>query len=195
MEQGDKPEGSEESCSTCIAFDDSCTFSQAKRRNADEKYVRHLESEVARLQTLVEQLQAQLEEKTMYPSTCPRTPPVTDVSANVEGNDDGSILEGFRLMTLNDVQHCHYMGQSSYIGIINTAITMKREVTAGGDSQASNVNDDPIMMPRLRPQFWMHISDIVSPAQPYTDFPEPALMGELLNTYYTAVHTTFPLLH
>ncbi|GJE89794.1 Zn(II)2Cys6 transcription factor [Phanerochaete sordida] len=193
----DKPEEGDERCSTCLAFDDSCTFSPTKRRNADDEYIQHLESEVVRLQFLVQQLQAQLEEKSRGPYTRPHTPPATDTSVKEEDDEEGSVLEGFRFMTLNDLRHVHYMGRSSYIGIINTAISMKREVVEASDSQVPgvHVNEGPMMLSRLRPQFWMHLSDLMTPDPPYTDFPEPALMRELLNTYFTAIHTTFPLLH
>ncbi|GJE89793.1 Zn(II)2Cys6 transcription factor [Phanerochaete sordida] len=190
-------------CSNCITFKEKCTYAPTKKRNADEEYIKQLEAELVRLQFLVQQLQNKLYEKDKASSASspsasqsPRsTPPSVDGSSKREDNEAESLLTGFKFMSLNDSRHVHYMGRSSYMALFNTAMAMKREASADGDTPLPCTDRGLMMLSRLRPQFWTNLPDNMLPDPPYTNFPEPVLLSELLENYFRDVHDNFPLLH
>ncbi|GJE89788.1 Zn(II)2Cys6 transcription factor [Phanerochaete sordida] len=213
-------DGSEEdgrTCSTCVSFKDKCTYTAPtevrKRRYVDEEYVRALESEVTRLRMVNLQLQAQVNvnlakesspaastpstsSTTAYspPNHSPPSPP--DQQVKEEEPDDDSFLEGFKFMSLNDNKHVSFMGRSSNFPLISAAIKMKAELVQDDAASPFGTNAQAAMMScNRRPEFWTNITDFISPDPPYTDFPDPVVLSELLETYYQRVHPNYPLLH
>ncbi|EKM58695.1 uncharacterized protein PHACADRAFT_117794 [Phanerochaete carnosa HHB-10118-sp] len=208
---GDGSEEEGKSCSTCTVFKSKCTYVATtevrKRRYVDGEYVRALESEVMRLRLTVRQLQSRLAElensRVASASTASsptysspnHTPSATDVPVKQEetGEDEG-LVEGFKYMSI-DHKPARFMGRSSNFPLINAALKMKRELVKDNSSPLPDGGCNPLMLSKRRPEFWISISDFIPPELPYTDFPEPSLMNDLLDNYFQKIHKNFPLLH
>ncbi|GJE89796.1 Zn(II)2Cys6 transcription factor [Phanerochaete sordida] len=200
-------------CMTCVLAGEKCTYPSSnesrKRRYIDVQYIEELEARVAKLQLLVQQLQAKLDarESTSGPSiidsernissVLPRhSSSALDLLSRHEESADEGLLEGFKSLSISDTQHVRYLGRSSDFPLVKAVIRMKHELVKNGDVQLSGLNfDDSMAISYRRPQFWRRFFDFIPPDPPYTDFPEPVLMRELLDNYFRSVHINFPLLH
>ncbi|EKM58700.1 uncharacterized protein PHACADRAFT_253191 [Phanerochaete carnosa HHB-10118-sp] len=204
-------DGSEEegkSCSTCAAFKSKCTYTATtemrKKRYVEDEYVRALESEVMKLRLTVRQLQSRLTElerphvaiaSTTSSPTFSDPPPTIDISVKQEetGEDEG-LVEGLKYMIL-DERRVHFMGRSSSFPLMKAAMKMKQELVKDNTSPLLNGGYHPLMPSKRRPEFWISTMDFIPPELPYTDFPEPSLMNDLLDNYFQKIHRNFPLLH
>ncbi|GJE89798.1 Zn(II)2Cys6 transcription factor [Phanerochaete sordida] len=196
-------------CSSCAAYKDTCVYTpvaEVRKRYVEEEYLKGLEAEVARLQLLVEKLQAELDAKTKFPVFSKSNAQVAisigsqrdftlaNPPVKKEDPDDETFLEGFKVMTLNDTQRVRFMGRSSHFPLLKAAIKMKHDLVNDSDAPVTGLDDDAVAT-RRRDQFWLHIFDFLPPDPPYIGFPEPALMNELFDNYFRTIHVSFPLLH
>lgn len=193
-------------CSTCVSFKDTCTYTSSnearKLRQVDADYLKALQSEVTRLRLLVQQLQAQLHEKERLSSS--RTPPAHMIMPPVPERSTPSIdrlvpredldynaLEGFASMSLKDKQYVRFLGQTSHFSLVKAALRIRQEIAEESDGLPRS---QPIIFYGQRPDIWLYPFDIV-PDPPYTHFPDPALMSELLDNYFRTIHLSLPVLH
>ncbi|GJE89778.1 fungal specific transcription factor domain-containing protein [Phanerochaete sordida] len=105
------------------------------------------------------------------------------------------LVEGFRSLCLGGAQHTRFMGRSSHFQLMKAAFGMKFELIAESTSHLDGSVDINMILPHRRPQFWVHIFDFLPRDPPYTDFPEPTLMAELVDNYFHTIHYDLPLLH
>ncbi|EKM58719.1 uncharacterized protein PHACADRAFT_140787 [Phanerochaete carnosa HHB-10118-sp] len=206
---GSEAEGT--SCSTCVTFKSKCTYAVTtegrKRRYVDGEYVRVLESEVTRLRLMVWQLRSRLAEMEKSQAASAFSPGNTTYSLSIQppsaadtpvkrGKDgeDEELAEGFKYMSV-DEKRVRFMGKSSNFPLIKAAMKMKQELANDIGSLSLDEGYSPIMLANRRSEFWLCITDFVPPELPYTDFPEPPLMHDLLDNYFQDIHRNFPLLH
>ncbi|GJE89789.1 Zn(II)2Cys6 transcription factor [Phanerochaete sordida] len=200
-------------CSTCVDIGQKCTYDASaeprERRVVDEQYVKALESEVATLRRLVAELQAKLDEKNgsvfarpMAPTTNTTSPlylrhfhPSKGTCAELEPAGEDILVEGFRSLCLGGAQHTRFMGRSSHFQLMKAAFGMKYELVAESIAHLNGNVDISMVLPHRRPQFWVHIFDFLPRDHPYQNFPEPALMTELVDSYFRTIHYDLPLLH
>ncbi|EKM58705.1 uncharacterized protein PHACADRAFT_207486 [Phanerochaete carnosa HHB-10118-sp] len=122
---------------------------------------------------------------------------VTEVSAKKEKTDeDEGFLEGFKYMAPDDTRDiCRFMGRSSGYALIRAAVQMKQDLVKSRQIPLHSRMCSPTMFSNWRSEFWLCDMDIFPPSPPYTEFPEPAIMNELLDEYFLTIHVNFPLLH
>ncbi|GJE89797.1 Zn(II)2Cys6 transcription factor [Phanerochaete sordida] len=201
-------------CLTCVLAGETCTFPPSndsrRRRYVDVDYIEALEAKVSMLQLLVQQLREQLaakdkssvvttpEDTSSILSVLPEprhSPPASDTSSSQDEGTDEGLLEGFKFMSISDTQHVRFLGRSSDFPLVKAVIILKHELIKNSDCTISGVNDDAMLISYRRPQFWHRFIDFIPPDPPYTDFPEPTLMLELLDSYFRTINVDFPLLH
>ena len=93
-------------------------------------------------------------------STVPKTPmsicltPGVEESLNDEGEDDDQegIVMGFKSLNV-DAPHSHFLGRSSTLMLIRTALDMKQQFV-GGDRPTETETPHGRAMPSRRPEFW-----------------------------------------
>ncbi|GJE89779.1 Zn(II)2Cys6 transcription factor [Phanerochaete sordida] len=196
----DKLDDEATTCSMCAPLGESCTYTdtseQKKKRFVDDEYVKGLEQEVALLRILVAELQAKLNEQEAISSvgtvsTKTGRPPQNSLSSREEASDD-ALLEGFRSISLTDTHHSRFLGRSSHFPIMKAVSKIKQEYA---EASRRGGNDVLTNRPQRRSQFWLRVFDYRTRDPPYTDFPEPTLMNELIDNYFRTIHFDFPLLH
>ncbi|GJE89781.1 Zn(II)2Cys6 transcription factor [Phanerochaete sordida] len=213
-------DGSEEegrACSLCVETKRQCTYvlgREGKRKtHLEPQYVQALEIEITRLRQIVQQLQEKVRfyEKqnahaalgTMTSSIVRASPKNESPASSSSGgtyddaqvtDDDENLVEGFKCMCLGE-KHLRFLGRSSSFPLMKAAIDMKKELGHSDYDWPTVSGYAAKSLAFRRPEFWMCITDIVPPAPPYTDFPEPALMEDLLTHYFNNIHHNFPLLH
>ncbi|KIP05406.1 hypothetical protein PHLGIDRAFT_92212, partial [Phlebiopsis gigantea 11061_1 CR5-6] len=101
-------------------------------------------------------------------------------------------------MTL-DTKHTHFLGRSSSLAFVRTAMALKQEYTQSDDPDSSDCSRDT-PEPRLntrKPEYWDATSLLVRPEPPYPPdaFPIPALMTSLIEAFFCHLNVYFPLLH
>lgn len=118
-------------------------------------------------------------------------PPATDDLLEEDDSDDEGLVEGFR--GLNVKAETHFLGRSSNLMLIRTALDLKQEF-AQTSERTSPVQEQGIFSSR-RQEFWDMETTLVHSDPPYKDFPEPLLMFELIDEFFLHLNVNFPLLH
>ncbi|GJE89782.1 Zn(II)2Cys6 transcription factor [Phanerochaete sordida] len=198
-------------CSNCVAFGYVCTYlTGPDKRHLDPDYVRDLESEVTRLRLQVQKLQN---------DPCPRcafndardtsTPSSTDISTPIiptttlgsptaDADSDGEevLVEGFKSLSV-DAKPIHFLGRSSNFTLIKAARDLKQQITHNPSTSSPGIEllDASQACPTRRPEFWELALVPIKPDPPYTNFPESALLDELVAIYFQSINAMFPLLH
>ncbi|EKM58717.1 uncharacterized protein PHACADRAFT_182969, partial [Phanerochaete carnosa HHB-10118-sp] len=122
-------------------------------------------------------------------------PSIVEISFKKEETDeDEGIAEGFKCMNLDDAR-VRFMGRSSSFALIRAAAKMKQDLVKDEQIPLPGPVYSPTMFSNRRSEFWSYYTDIFPPSPPYTEFPEPVIMNELLDDYFRTIHVNFPLLH
>ncbi|KIP05396.1 hypothetical protein PHLGIDRAFT_36445 [Phlebiopsis gigantea 11061_1 CR5-6] len=100
-----------------------------------------------------------------------------------------------------DSQHTQYIGRSSSLAIIRTAMALKKEYTQFNSSTSSSSSETPhTTEPKVHartPEYWNATSSLIRLESPHPPeaFPEPVLMAQLVEAYFRNFNVHFPLLH
>ena len=121
-------------------------------------------------------------------ASVPRTPYVPGIPNDdpEPSDDEADVLLG--RMNLNS----RFFGRSSDVSLVKTALDVRRGFVEGNVTQ-----DTPWRFPRRRPEHWTSPpwqEDSWAIGTGFT-FPEPDLLSDLINLFFTHNNTVLPVLH
>ncbi|GJE89787.1 fungal-specific transcription factor domain-containing protein [Phanerochaete sordida] len=211
-------------CTNCVAFKYQCTYlAGSDKRFCDVEYVQNLEAELTETRQLVRKLQAEIHSLRNVSSSPPEfaivasnpseytPPPIASGSRQTtpsgpcmirltphaeelldDDTDEEGLIHGFKSLNVK-AEQTHFLGRSSNLMLIRTAMDLKQEYSQTADP--TTPSEQHSVLTSRRPQFWDYATTLLQPDPPYTSYPEPLLMFELVEEYFLHLNCNFPLLH
>ncbi|KIP05405.1 hypothetical protein PHLGIDRAFT_152085 [Phlebiopsis gigantea 11061_1 CR5-6] len=96
--------------------------------------------------------------------------------------------------------HTHYVGRSSSLAVVRTAMALKEEYTQSAAPEhysAPCLSPSEGQLPLRALGHWEETMSMIPSESPHPPeaFPDPALVAELVDAYFTHLNVYFPLLH
>ncbi|EKM58714.1 uncharacterized protein PHACADRAFT_193830 [Phanerochaete carnosa HHB-10118-sp] len=110
--------------------------------------------------------------------------------ADEESDGEEVLVEGFKGLSV-DSKSYHFLGRSSNFALVRAAIDLKKGLVNGCEKPRLEDN----LLISHRPEFWELAEAPIESDPPYTDFPDTAMMSELVDNFFLCINTNFPLLH